>query len=251
MTSETMNNIDYSQVRSIADEPHWNTFVQRAGGELVAPLIKRQGVKNADYLFRQAKVIAELKVLETEFAHSKEMIARVNALIAKYPGVNLVDAPETLQREIFLEFKKPLQRIINTANRQIKQTKHELGLSDHHGVLIFVNDNFRGLPPPTVLNLIGHIMSGTSYKSISAIIYQTNHYVEMVEVPYVTLLWYPMYSPEAGQELATFVNDLGTKWGAFAEEIDGPFDFCESRLNVQIDKALVVDGVLRKRRFEG
>ena len=52
---------DYSKCKSIADEPHWNDFVQSVGGELVHPLIKRQGVKNADYLFPANKVVAELK----------------------------------------------------------------------------------------------------------------------------------------------------------------------------------------------
>lgn len=51
----------------LADESHWNAFVVEFGGELIAPLIRQSGVKNADYLFRKQKVIAELKILQTEF----------------------------------------------------------------------------------------------------------------------------------------------------------------------------------------
>ena len=35
-----MDEVDYSQLKGIADEEHWNKFVLMMGGELVAPLIK-------------------------------------------------------------------------------------------------------------------------------------------------------------------------------------------------------------------
>ena len=245
-----MSDIDYSRMRSIADEPHWNAFVQTTGGELIAPLIKRQGVRNADYLFRDAKVIAELKVLETEFAHSKEMLARVDALFAKHLGADPDDPAAPLRRELIGELKKPLQRIVNSANRQIKETKIELGLPDYRGVLICVNDNFRGLRPGIVSGLIGHILAGTSYKSTTAVIYQTNHYVELVELPYAALLWAPMYSDEAGPDLVDFINDLGRKWRAYSEGIEGPYDFSEERPEVRLEAATVVSGIFRNKRFE-
>jgi hypothetical protein len=245
-----MSDVDYSQMRSVADEPHWNAFVQTCGGELVAPLIKRQGVRNADYLFRDAKVIAELKVLETEFAHSKEMLARVDALVAKYPSADPDDPTAPLRRELIGELKKPLQRIVNNANRQIKETKIELGLPDYRGILICVNDGFKGLRPGIVNGLLGHILAGTSYKSTTAVIYQTNHYVELVELPYAALLWSPMYSDEAGADLVDFINDLGRKWRAYSEGIEGPYDFSEERREVRLEEATVVSGIFRNKRFE-
>jgi hypothetical protein len=245
-----MGDVDYSQMRSVADETHWNAFVQTVGGELISPLIKRPGVQNADYLFREIKVIAELKVLETEFAHSPSMLAKLDGLIAKYPNVDPDDPPQPLRRELLLELKKPLQRIINKANRQIKETKVELDLHDHRGILICVNDGFRGLPPGRVTGLIGYILSGTSYKSTTAVIYQTNHYVELVEVPYAALLWAPMYADEAGTDLVEFVNDLGRKWRSYAETLDGPYDFIEEREGVRLEQATVVNGVRRNKRFE-
>ena len=241
--------IDYSQMRGIADEPHWNQFVVASGGELVSPLIKKQGVQNADYLFRADKVIAELKVLETEFAHSKEMQARVEKLYEKYPGMDPDDPHQPLRREILLELKKPLQRIVNKANRQIKETKAELGLTDHRGILICVNDAFRGVPPSLVIGLIGHILSGTSYKSITAVIYQTNHYVELDELPYAALLWSPMYSESAEDNLVDFVNDLGRKWRTYANSIEGPYEFSEETDHLDLGNASVVSGLYRNRRY--
>lgn len=244
-----MSNPDYSLMRSVADEPHWNVFVPLAGGELVAPLIKRQGVANADYLFRGSKVIAELKVLATEFSHSKEMLAKVDNLIEKYPNVDPDDEREPLRRELLNELRKPLQRIINKANRQIKNTKAELKLPDYRGVLICVNDGFRRVPPGFVQGLIGDILAGTSYTSTTAVIYQTNHYVEIVESPYAALLWAPMYSDRAGDDLVEFINDLGRKWRAFAEENDGPYDTSEERDFISMSEVSVVTGPFRNRPF--
>lgn len=45
------------QGQGIADEAHFNEFVVEVQGELITPLIRREGVKNADYLFREAQVV--------------------------------------------------------------------------------------------------------------------------------------------------------------------------------------------------
>jgi hypothetical protein len=241
---------DYSLTRGVADEAHWNEFVVSAGGELVAPLIRRDGVKNADYLFRNHKILAELKVLETEFFHSKELLARFETISRNYYGIDQHDPAYPLQQqEIIKELNKPLQRIIKKANRQIKSTKIELGLPDYRGVLIVVNDGFRGVRPGLVVGLIGNILSGTSYKSIDAVVYQTNHYVEIVESPFAVLLWSPMYSKDAEQNLVDFINDLGRQWRAFSESVDGPYDTSEERDAIQLAEVTVVNGPRRKKAF--
>ncbi len=242
---------DYSQMRGVADEPHWNEFVQTAGGQLIAPLIKRERVQNADYLFPAAQVIAELKVLETEFADAPGMQARIERFAEKYSGMDPDDAARSLRRDILLELKKPLQRIVNKANRQIRETKAELGLPDHRGVLICVNDGFRGIPPGLVIGLIGHIMSGTSYKSITAVIYQTNHYVEFEELPFAALLWSPMYADAAGEDLVGFVNDLGRRWRSYAATKEGAPEYSEERERLNLSAATIVTGPYRNRFYEG
>lgn len=83
-----MNQVDYSKKKGIADEQHWNKFILTAGGEPVGPYIKKPGVKNADYIFQAAKVVVELKILQTEFAHTQQTLKKVDALIEKYPGID-------------------------------------------------------------------------------------------------------------------------------------------------------------------
>jgi hypothetical protein len=244
-----MTDIDYSKLKGVADEPHWNEFVITAGGELVAPRIKQEGIKNADYMFQAAQVIAELKILETEFAHTKETLEKVDALAAKYPGVHPDDQTKPLRRELLLLLRKPLQRIINKANHQIKETKRALGLDAWKGIIICVNDGFRGVPPSIAIGLLAHILSKTSYTNTDALIYQTNHYIEISDSPYANLLWAPMYSNRADHDLVEFVNDLGRKWRAYSQAKIGPFDVSEERDSIDLLHTSVVSGINRNRPY--
>jgi hypothetical protein len=247
MTIET----DYSQRRSIVDEPHWNAFVPSVGGELVAPLIKRPGVKNADYIFRDVKVVAELKVLETEFAHTPGILARIGALVERSSAMHPSDLDPAFYQEFFRILKVPFQRIINKANRQIKETKRELALAGFRGMIICINDNFRGVRPHIATGLLGRILDGKSYSSTHCLIYQTNHYVEIQESPDACLLWAPMYSPKASDDLVEFVNNLGRAWRKYVAELDGPFDSSEEVSQVDWDRGHIVGGPLRHERFVG
>lgn len=220
-------------------------------GELVAPLIERQGIKNADYMFSAAKVIIELKILQTDFAQTTQTLEKVDELIAKHPGVDPDDPTEPLRRELLLLLRKPLQRVINTANRQIKETKRELGLHDWSGITVCVNDGFRSAPPDMVLGLLGHILAQTSYSNTDALIYQTNHYVELPYSPYANLLWYPTYSDPTNDGLVDFVNDLGRKWRQYSAKELGPFDVSEEYDSLDLVHASVVTGLRRKNRYTG
>jgi hypothetical protein len=246
-----MEEIDYSQKRGVADELHWSKFVLTAGGEPVGPHIKRQGIKNADFMFPNAKVLIELKVLQTEFAHTKQTLQKVDELIAKYPGMDPDDRTRPLRRELLLLLRKPLQRVINTANRQIKETKQELGLTDWSGITVCINDGFRSAPPLLVLGLLAHVLSKTSYSNTDALIYQTNHYVELPSSPYAHLLWHPTYSDHASDELVQFVNDLGRKWRQFSNVEDGPYDVSEEYETLDLTHASVVTGLRRNIRYTG
>lgn len=247
-----MEDEDYSQRKGVADEPNWQEFVQGlGGGELVAPLIARQGVKNADFLFRQGRVVAELKVLETEFLDTESIRKKVADAYARHVGTNPEDQGSPLRRELLGIVKAPLQRIVNKANRQIKETKQELGLVGWRGIIIIVNDGFRGLPPGFVMGLIASILDGKSYSSTDGFIYQTNHYVELPDNPYAVLLWAPLYDPKADDDLVDFVNELGRNWRIFSEAKDGPYDYSGEQETFDLATASVVTSPGRQRRYTG
>lgn len=238
---------NYSKLRGCADEPHWNEFVVKAGGELVAPLIQKQGVENADYLFRSDEVVIELKVLETEFLREATMRKRVHVALSRHPGINPGDRFGPLNRDLLNIFRTPLQRIFKKANRQIKSTAEALGIGHLHGILVCINDGFRDPPPGLVVELFRELLHGPHYRSVSAVIYQTNHYVEIEDSPFAHLLWTPSYAEDAPDELVNFIDELGRKWRRYAEAVDGPFDVSIERPTneVNLKQVRVVRGPLR------
>jgi hypothetical protein len=243
---------DWSKEKGIADEAHFNEFVVEVQAELIAPLIERQGVKNADYLFRAAKVIGEHKILETDFAQSPNMLARVDMIFAKYTGDDLTDRKHPLFRDLFGLLRIPLKRIIEKANQQIKETKLELGLKDHRGLIFLVNDDFRSAPPRLVRDLIRSILREKErYRSVDGVVYITNHYVEISESPMASLIWSPIYKGHPSGRLIDFVDWLGGRWSAFLEARIGPFENNMKIGDINWDRAYVVTGPRRVERYEG
>ncbi len=244
--SDEPTELDWAAMRGIADEEHWVQFISRVGGELVAPHIKRQGVKNADFMFRDARVVLELKVVVTELAHSEQMVAKVKALFVQF--AEELSNPN-LQRELFSILRAPLKRILKNANRQIRETKQELGLVGWRGLIVLVNDGFRGVPPDMVIALVNDIMAGESYSSCDGLVYQTNHLVELQENPYANWLWVPMYNPRKTYDFVEFVNHIGREWRAFHEEVDGPFEYSGEHETMNFSNSYVVNGPTRHERY--
>ena len=114
-----------------------------------------------------------------------------------------------------------------------------------------VNDGFRALSPDLVMRLCSDILAGESYSSADAFIYQTNHYIEVPESPYALLLWAPLYAENTGQDLVEFVNDLGRQWRKYAEDVDGPFDYNEEQVSMDLSRSAVVAGPTRRWKTEG
>lgn len=247
-----MADTDWSKEKGIADESNFNEFVVEVQGELLAPLIQRQSVKNADYLFRKAQIIGEHKILETDFAQTPEMLVRVDAALAKYPGENFGSLTHPLYRELFGLLRVPLKRIIEKANKQIKEAKLELHLTDHRGLVFLVNDSFRSAPPGLIRDLIRSIIREKErYRSVDGVVYLTNHYVEVPESPSATLLWSPIYKGRPSEPLLDFVDWLGGRWSAFVEARIGPFDDIRKVHDIDWDRAHVVASLRRIERYEG
>ncbi|MUO77905.1 hypothetical protein GOZ78_03200 [Agrobacterium vitis] len=244
-----MTEADYSKLKGVADEKHFDEFIKRIGGERVDPLITRSGVKKADYLFRDAGVVVELKILETEFAHTEEAEAKFTKLLNEYEGFEAAAAEQAIWRGALEILRAPLQRIIRKANTQIRETKQELGLVGYEGVLLCVNDNFRGVSPKIAESLISHILAGAHFRSICASIYLTNHHIEHPNRKDALFLWAPRYSPQASDKLQTFINELGRRWFDYSEEQIGPFISREEHETFDLTPASVVTGLRRNSQY--
>ncbi|WP_313078378.1 hypothetical protein [Agrobacterium pusense] len=244
-----MVEVDYSQQRGVSDEKNFDIVVERFGGERIDALIKRKGVKQADYLFRQHRVVAEHKFLETEFGHTPEAEAKVDAIFSRHPPDDNGEYPPEMFTELRGVLRAPLQRIIKKANTQIRDTKQELALVGFEGVLLLVNDNFRSPPPAFVIGLTSDILSQGLYKSIRAIVYITNHFVELPDHPDALLLWVPMYSPVASESLVSFINSFGRLHGDYTEEVLGKFTSRDEHEFLDLRAALTVTGTKRNYRY--
>lgn len=243
---------DFSTEKGVADEANFNEFVPLAFGELVSPLIEREGVRNADYLFRLNKVVAEHKIMETDFSHTPQMLEKVDAAFAKYPDENFDNPRHPLHRELFGLLRVPLKRIIEKANVQIRETKRELGLVDHRGIVFLVNDNFKGAPPGLVVDLVTSIIHERErYRSVNAVVYLTNHFVEVAEVPFAALVWHPIYKTRPSDDFHKFIDWLGGEWSKFMEGKIGPFDGSSVRETIDWKRSHVVTGTRRSERYEG
>ena len=122
-------------------------FVKSVGGESVCELISNKNPpSNADYLFRQYGVIAELKSLQAGgFVESfrrkfgvllgkwdQQQKFRVYGTVTMRSG----NMPLECQNEMFSVMGEPLQKqIINDANKQIKSTKALLNMPNAKGLL--------------------------------------------------------------------------------------------------------------------
>jgi hypothetical protein len=193
-----MLDIDWATAKGIADEATLDRFVALHGGIRVSELIGNVQFENADYLFPNENVIAELKILETEFANTSAFKLKLNAMLEQFAkekrtiGGPFVGNPYSQEfiRSFVLLFKPILARIAKKANRKIRSTKKHLHLPNARGLLYI--DRW--------------------------VIYHTNHYIDFPWSEYAHLIWTTMYSDNAPMSLVDFVDNLGRRW----------FDFCEN-----------------------
>lgn len=216
-------------------EPTWDEFVPTAGGLVVkAALPRSPDFENADYFFTDARVVAELKELETELSRTdaffKKFVDLHRRVVAEDPSWKPVlfggsgAYPTWFWPAYRRIFRPPLARILKKANRQLRETKSQYGIDEPCGIVLFVNDGFTGIGPAYVVALAADILQN-SYSSIDCFVYLTvNRYVEVPGSDLAHLVWIPVYSDRAPVSLVDFVNTLGRQWFDFIERKIGPFD---------------------------
>jgi len=215
-------------------EPLWQEFVIATGGELVASLLPgSQPFENADFLFRDAAVVAELKEIGTEFAQSVAFARGFDIMMKRLlaerpswrpdPNSDASQFPAWFQGEFVRLFRPPISRILKKANRQLRDTKTHFRIASSTGVLILVNDGFTSLSPYLVRGLAADLLRH-SYSSVDCLLYLTvNRYVEIHGSKEPKLIWVPTYSDRAPDALVTFINDLGRTWFDFISQRIGDF----------------------------
>ena len=149
--------------------------VRRIGGAVVSDLLPSRVdlPKNADFVFRDYGIVAELKRLEKNQSEDPEMIAKVQRLYQSWIAqgkpvpivygrgrINLRSLPIDCANEMISLFREPIARRIRKANEQIKSTKRALGMEDATGLLFLAQDGDYSLGPEAVFNLASRCLKG-------------------------------------------------------------------------------------------
>ncbi len=210
-------------------EDFMTKFIHSVGGSRVDEIIKdASDSENADYYFPNENVVIELKCLEKDL-FSDEDFERNKRLIDKWleEGVlNKVDIipiflgrkslPKAISDEIVKLCSRTFKKIIEKANKQLKETKDKIGSEDTERILMVCNDGNFFLDNAQLFGLVTNIMGRREEIKIEGLVYFTVNQASII--PNSDLdwgLWIPAYGDTAKDELSNFVNELGRKFHEF------------------------------------
>jgi hypothetical protein len=218
-------------------EPSFDECVRRLGGDCVRDrLSEPPSFDNADYLFCDRQIVAELKCLTQDPRDAVEFQQRLGRLYQKWVAegkmppakdprmvINSRDLPRDCAIEFLGEFKRKLEGPIKKANRQLRETAAHFRLPNPKGVLLLANDGNLALHPSAAFNLLFHILRG-QYSNINAIVYFTVNLRALVPgIPEDALLWFNALVPDRDPVEENFLLSLSSQWfETFRERIRQP-----------------------------
>lgn len=215
-------------------EKQFGSFVKAFGGSLVSEIVgSSPRFANADYLFRDDAVIAELKCMEKDVLadHSfKTAIAKAcerwiaSRSIPAFWGTVQIDAaklPAECQREFFQIVRKTVQGAIKKANIQIRETKAHFDIPKAKGLLLLVNDGCWSLQTDAMLYLTD-ISLGNQCSNINSVVYFTvNMPARMPGVERDVLVWIPAERTGVEPVNGNFLERMQQGWCAYHECLVG------------------------------
>jgi hypothetical protein len=221
-------------------ESEMNACVQAFGGELgenLRPTVNSP--KNADYVFRKDDIIAELKCLENDLftlAHAQKLgvlvqdWARRGFIPPIFDGeaeIGLRSLPEICRREWVGLLEKPIKRVLEGANKQIKATKQFLNLPTAKGVLLLANEGV-SLVPPELMYLVHQVFRSRKedntpvFSSIDwVVLFSVNRPMRLTNEQRETHYWLPVYREVSNPKPAKFLEKLSESWGLHLAKVTG------------------------------
>jgi hypothetical protein len=213
-------------------------FVESSGGELVADILGDAPnlPESADYLFRAAGVIAELKSLENATfgeSYHKKMSGLVESwadrglvLIYGTQRVDLDQLPPTCQEDVLRLIAQPLRtNIFRKANRQIRETKESLELPATTGLLLIASDGNEDLRPSDVPFFFSRLLyernpDGTlRFPNIDALVYFNPRMpAELPTTGQLALIWGTMLRQPQDSKMLGFLSVLGEAFRVYMEK---------------------------------
>ena len=178
---------------------------------------------NADYIFPDDKVIAELKCIEKDPMQDAAFQAKISRLLQRWADegrcvvygstLDVTQIPLDCAHEFFDLLKSQLEdSFLKKANKQIRETKERLKMQDGRGLLLLANDGNGTLDPLTTFYILHHAFAG-HYSSIDHVIYFT---ANMVLVPHLIakncFLWSNVKLDHREEINTEFLDRLRQAW---------------------------------------
>ncbi len=225
----------YSKARPMTERPEpvhveetFDAFVVEFGGKKISDLIseKAEMPLNADYLFEEHNVIAELKTLEGIYSGPDAYKQLSQAYIdAGCTGSDVMgffwrgeEIPEAVAKLMRKRVRRSIEQRIKKARKQLKKSKAAFGNSDTHCLILIAMDQQPLFGHQTMLFNLAKIM-GDNYSDehTDGVVYFNPNMPTKFRSDGLELSgWYPFYrDDDVNKKLGQFVNLLGNRWLTF------------------------------------
>ena len=213
-------------------EPLFDRIVETSGGKRVDALLdKPPDWENADYIFADENVVAELKEIQKDINADRELSQRLGAIHHKHRtrlgvligrrSIRIDQLPEDIRDEMIVPFQRRIEGPVKKAAKQIKETKKRLGVPDACGLLILVNDASTFLTPDLAHFFLSRILS-SQHRAIDHVVYcSVNMLLESDEVPEGGCFWWDSVVPGRHHLPEGFTKRLCENWKRASDEAVG------------------------------
>jgi hypothetical protein len=228
---------EFRRVVDIRDS--FESFVESIGGTVsdkLASLSNGQRPKNADYIFVDAGVIAELKCLEEDHENKPEFVEKRQALVDKWerdglvqphqvrvPYIQVKDFPQPCHDDLMKLYGQCVKSHLRSANQQIRESKASHNLPSAKGLLLLANDGNYSIEPEHMRQILANHLNGGNYPHIDTVLFFTvNMAVKVPDDDVISRLWIYFYreTPEQGVPVP-FMDEMGFAWASFFKELTG------------------------------
>jgi hypothetical protein len=209
-------------------EDFFNEYVEYFGGQVISKNVQNLVDRpNADYLFKNENIIAELKCFQKDLFNNEEDIPRIFNFLDKWEQKKLIKnedkfkiilgskpLPKECYNDLLIACSKTIDRVLHKANKQIQESKRTFSLPNAKGLVLLCNDGNYFIENNMFLGLIADLMGRKYMESdIDGFVYFTLNQVS--RIPNSELdwsMWTPSYRLANDEVLGNFVNDLGFKF---------------------------------------
>lgn len=201
-------------------EQTFKAFLDRWGARILdETLHHRNPLAQADFIFDDKKVIAELKVLKNSRGAKKEFQKSLLKIQKEWVQKQYITAndlqqigsvtelPERCYKDLEKLYARPVRQLVERANEQIRSTKINQNLSSYSGLLFFSVDADYFLEPKYVSLILGKILGEKkAYQNINTALFFTTN---------ASPIWLTLYRQGMDNVPENFLNSLFIEWASF------------------------------------